>query len=869
MGEGRLAAARTRRHGLQYLSFEQAAARLAGGFSRPVDREILREVIQSVLSSTDIGELEGIKALPGMIGAAADTLHKAWHAGIDLSRRTAEHARLDAMARLEAAVLKRLPPGMMRPSDIVSTALKRIAHAPTVLGTLDIVGLTELEPCWRHLLEALARHIPVRWTAGPRSVPPWLEGTGVLVSRAGPESPHIVALSAATAYHEAVEAMRWVRDLLASGRAKPEEIAIATAAPGAYDDHFLALRTDAGIELHFVHGVRVVNSRPGQAAAAVADVLVRGLTQARFRRLATLCGASPALSSLPDGWLRVLPKDAPLSGVAAWQQVLARLKPQHWPDGADHSTPLRAAIELLAQGPQAALRAGTAFLTGLALSIWHQALVAGPADSIDATLESLRMDDGFEAGVSVAWMSASSLAAAPRRFVRLIGLNSSRWPRGIAEDRLIPDHVIPTAELDPLPVSLADRRDFGTILATTPVEVVLSRARRDTDGRLLGRSSLLAAYRDETYLHRHALAPHAFSETDRLMARPDEFGAQPQALSAHGCWRDWCSTEVTPHDGLCAPDHPLIHEILGGIQSASSLRRLLRNPLEFVWHYAFGWRAPEGSLEPLVLDPLATGDLVHQILENALRDIDIAGGLARAAIPAIEDAVARAARAVAAEWEGDRPVPPAVIWRWTLDDAQRLAIAALTHGDALLPGTRSYAEVPFGGAEPMPNVALPWDPSVAVTIPTTGFRIKGYIDRLDITADGHRAFVCDYKTGRVPEDDIQLHGGRELQRCLYAFAVRALLGSDVAIGATLLYPRQPISLMLKDPPTALSDVVNFLRAARTSLASGAGLPGIDAGGMFDDLAFALPANAAATYLLRKRLAAEARLGDVVRIWDAP
>ena len=138
---------------------------------------------------------------------------------------------------------------------------------------------------------------------------------------------------------------------------------------------------------------------------------------------------------------------------------------------------------------------GEAFLKGRALTIWRKALLAGPAASIDATLETLKQDDGLEACVSVAWMPASALAASPRRFVRLLGLNSSRWPRGIAEDRLIPDHIIPTPVLDPLPVSLADRRDFETIIATTTGEVVLSRARRDSDGRLLGRSPLLARAR--------------------------------------------------------------------------------------------------------------------------------------------------------------------------------------------------------------------------------------------------------------------------------------------------------------------------------------------------------------------------------------
>ena len=92
----------------------------------------------------------------------------------------------------------------------------------------------------------------------------------------------------------------------------PSEIAIATASPADYDDHFLALRADANIDLHFVHGVRTVaTTREGQAAAALADIVVFGLSVAAGR-LAALCRDGP-FETLPDGWLRVLPTDAPLS----------------------------------------------------------------------------------------------------------------------------------------------------------------------------------------------------------------------------------------------------------------------------------------------------------------------------------------------------------------------------------------------------------------------------------------------------------------------------------------------------------------------------------------------------------------------------
>jgi hypothetical protein len=868
MREGRLAAARNSSHGLQIMSFEQAAVRLAGGFTRPVDSDSLRTAIQAALSVTPMGELEGIKALPGMIDAAADTLHKTWRAGIDLAASAADHPRLGAIARLEAAVLDQLPVGMMRPLDIVAAARCRISHAPAVLGSMEITGLTELSPCWRQLLRDLTTHIPVQWTAGPRSVPAWVEGCGVPIARAPAETPNISAASAATAYHEAIEAMRWVRGLLASG-VSAAQVAIASASPADYDDHFQALRADANLDLHFVHGIRTVTTRDGQAAAALADIVVRGLSQSRLRRIAVLCRDSRLFESLPDGWLRVLPTDAPLSTPGAWNRLLVRLTPADWPDGTDHTPSLRHIVNrLLTIRPDATAEIGEATLTGRALAIWRKALLAGPAASIDATLETLRQDDGLEACVSVAWMPAGALAASPRRFVRLLGLNSSRWPRSIAEDRLIPDHIIPTLVLDPLPVHLADRRDFETILATTAETVVLSRARRDSDGRLLGRSPLLQGFGDETYLRRNATPAHAFSETDRLMARPNEFAADPQAVGAQGCWRDWRKIEITPHDGLVRANHPLVLAILDRTQSANSLRRLLRNPLSFVWVYAFGWREPRSSAEPLVLDARGLGDLVHMVLDRALRDLEARGGLAGADTEKVEAAVARAAQTTAADWESERPVPPAVIWSRTLNDARVMAGRALTYSDEVLSGARSYGEVPFGGSEPKSGAVTPWDASATVAIPDTGFNIAGYIDRLDISGDGKRALVRDYKTGKPPRGNIRLNGGRELQRCLYAFAVKALLGDDVAISASLLYPSNLVDLQLEDPEAVLGEITGYLRAARISLSRGAALPGPDTGGDYDDLAFALPANASATYCKRKLLAATERLGEVAQVWEA-
>jgi RecB family exonuclease len=85
---------------------------------------------------------------------------------------------------------------------------------------------------------------------------------------------------------------------------------------------------------------------------------------------------------------------------------------------------------------------------------------------------------------------------------------------------------------------------------------------------------------------------------------------------------------------------------------------------------------------------------------------------------------------------------------------------------------------------------LPWDPGHKVEIPGAGIFIQGHIDRLDLSGDGTRARVIDYKTGqlRAKMAEVVIKGGSELQRCLYAFAVKTLIGQDVDVDAALLYP---------------------------------------------------------------------------------
>ncbi|ABE37276.1 conserved hypothetical protein [Rhodopseudomonas palustris BisB5] len=865
----RTAAARSNELGVQIVTMGQLAARLAGGLLRPVDSEALQEAVFAALPVVDMGELEPIKLLPGMPGAVTATFDKAWRAGVDLS--SAAHPRLAALAALEQEVVGRLPASMKRPAELVAMAKERIAQASTVIGSLEIHGHSEMSPCWRPLLEALANVVPLTWVAGPRHVPAWLEGTGVTVAKTDPTATATASYSCANQQHEVIEAFRWVRKLLAEG-VQAADIAIAATGPADYDDHMFAQVQESNLPVHFVSGVKALTTADGQAAAALAEVLAKGLSQERVRRLFALLRGSPALERIPREWTRLLPLGAPLTEMERWERVFARVEASDWPEGQDLSALVLEVLRLLDRGLAAATDVGEALLTGVPLSLWRRSLREGPPAALPVTLGRLRTPDALEPAASVIWCSAIDLASSPRPHVWLLGMNAGRWPRRISEDRLIPNHVLPIEELDPLPIADGDKRDFGTILATA-TEVAMSHSRRDAGGRLRGRSPLIKSFA-VTYLDRGRTPEHAASEADRLLACPAEFAKLPVAVSGIGCWRDWFSGGLTAHDGLVAANHPRITKLFERSLSATSLKLLLRDPIRFVWRYGFRWTAPEDADEPLTLDGLAFGNLVHAVLQNAVDGLSEAGGLAAADRAAIDARIAAAIGGTVAAWEAEFPVPPAVIWRSAVERASTTATAALTYPMAALPDQRSWTEIPFGKPDEAEGERdLPWPTEKTVEIPGTGLLIDGKIDRLDLAGDRSKARVLDYKTGKLDRKMAEkvIDGGRELQRCLYAFAVRTLVEAGVGVEAALFYPNAPEGEQAVFPLTdaaleaALAKVTQAVSLSRDALLAGAAVPGEDAADKYNDLRFALPANAG--YLPRKKLPAIDRLGQAAAVWS--
>lgn len=847
--------------GQEVLTLPQLAARLAGGFQQEAKAEVLQPAVRSALQDGGFQDLESVRDLPGMTRAVLRTLSAVWRADLRLIDRSEGSARLADLALLEDRVRRALPSAYLLPQDLRDRALARIEHAPSLFGHIRLQGVLDVEPIWRPLVSALAATQAVTWEVDSDDLDRgWFAGALQVATRAAPAEAR--AEICADPRAEVVEALRWARALLSSGQVQASDVAITSVVTETWDEHMLALSREAGLPVHFSHGLPALDTLEGQACAALADILLRGLSQPRLRRL--LRRVQPV--GLPDDWSRGIRRAAGLFTVAHWLRALADARPRRASD-ADAESVLAPILELLARGVSAASEAGELLLTGSALNLWREALRGAPAEALELSLGSLRLPDPSPPGACVTWGPAAHLAAVPRGYVRLLGLTGRSWPRPVSEDPLLPDHILSRREIEPVARPEMDRLLFRAIAGAACGELVLSRARRSAEGQLQPASPLWSA-RDVQTLARTRVPGHAFSETDRLLARPEEAAAQARLALSRLCWRNWSSNELTMHDGLLSTDAPLVIRALGGSHSTTSLRRLLRDPLAYVWRHVLGWRPVESGVRPLALDARTFGELVHELLRRAVDHLEPEPGLARANTDEMEAATSAAAAAVAEAWPLERAIPPPLLWRRTLESATALALRGLTFDESFQAGTRSWTELPFG--EPSALIEeTPWTTAEIVTL--GGLALDGRIDRLDLRATGDAVRVTDYKTGAAPRhmERIVLGRGTELQRVVYAAAARQLLPAARHVVSRLVYlSAEPVQHALTDDTlnAAIDQVAAHITAAASSLRSGAAPPGPDADARFNAMRLALPADLD-LYLRRKSTAISAASGPLADLWS--
>ncbi len=216
--------------------------------------------------------------------------------------------------------------------------------------------------------------------------------------------------------------------------------------------------------------------------------------------------------------------------------------------------------------------------------------------------------------------------------------------------------------------------------------------------------------------------------------------------------------------------------------SPTSLESWARCPFSYFLGHVLRLSALDAVEEGESISALERGSLIHGILERFIGEIGSAGRL-----PASDEEWPPAQRRrlmeiAEEEFEGaeSRGVTgKPLLWEMEKGDVLAELETFLEEDEKLRADGRTgriVVESGFGfGGE-----------SLEVTDAETGLRFRGYIDRIDVSADGKSALVIDYKTGSARPyralDKDPIDAGKRLQLGVYSLAARAML-PGASVGA--------------------------------------------------------------------------------------
>ena len=352
-------------------------------------------------------------------------------------------------------------------------------------------------------------------------------------------------------------------------------------------------------------------------------------------------------------------------------------------------------------------------------------------------------------------------------FVAVLGMVEKSFPRVIREDPLLLD-----AERAPLQLPLKCRGYdeepllFDLACRCARDQLVLSYPNLDpATARPRTQSFLLPEIESTPLPKTPALDEREFDLAALAITAADDYLAGIAPLAAAGVAAEacrWREPALTQYDGLIAspPALQLLRDRFGLeklVSSATSLEDFFGCPFYYFQKHVLRieeWDEPEAAIS---IDPLDLGALYHKILEDYYQ---------RGTLAVIDEHLQRfeqtGVTGYPAVWEIKKEIIRHEILAFLAREPRRLGTDWKPH----------EFEKPFTG--------------VAVAPPV---RLRGKIDRIDLSADGRQARVLDYKTGQVPtrQRDDSLARGTALQLPLYLLAAEQLLPGVTVVQASYLY----------------------------------------------------------------------------------
>jgi ATP-dependent helicase/nuclease subunit B len=452
-----------------------------------------------------------------------------------------------------------------------------------------------------------------------------------------------------------------------------------------------------------------------------------------------------------------------------------------------------------------------------------------PADfviTLEAALAARSVPQG-KLGVGVVLGPVQSATGFAFDRVYLIGLVEGTFPPSPAADPFVPDEA-----QDPLEraarMRAADRRAFLSALTAADGGEVTFGVPESTGGRaafpsrwLLESADTLVggAPLDALRFRRLAEATHPWLRIvhsnldglrratavtdlhDRRLQEAAAWRSSGQYLSNHalglrtdlpvGAGLEFArlrrSDRFSVFDGNLAAmiDSGRLRSFVDGIRelSPTSLEVWAACPYRFFLQSVLHVAATEDPEEQWTIDAAEKGSLVHDVLEQFFSELAAdhrpRGGEAYTLADLARLERVAHDRLRTAEDTGDAGHP--LIWEST----RRELLADLrTFLDRDTEWRRSrgmdpmYFEQAFGEGKDWPSVDVPVAGGV--------IRLRGRMDRVDLSTDGRHAFVFDYKTGSASRYSTlvdPIEAGKRLQLAIYARAVKQALGDTVSTSA--------------------------------------------------------------------------------------
>ncbi|HEX6386972.1 MAG TPA: PD-(D/E)XK nuclease family protein [Anaerolineae bacterium] len=216
--------------------------------------------------------------------------------------------------------------------------------------------------------------------------------------------------------------------------------------------------------------------------------------------------------------------------------------------------------------------------------------------------------------------------------------------------------------------------------------------------------------------------------------------------------------------------------------SASRLESYAVCNYAFFASYALGFEARQRA--EAGYDVRQLGSMYHAILEEVYRQTAATGATAAEVLPEI----ARREFDAAPATYGFRPTP---LWQRQREELTQILLKTVKALDAESEGWQPVALEPPFGLQDRPPLELADDQGRRL-------RLRGYIDRVDMDADG-RLRVIDYKSSNTPIAAQALAEGKRIQLALYALAARDVLelGEPIAGMYWHIGSARPSSLRLE------------------------------------------------------------------------